>query len=136
MDKDLIYKYNEVVANNDTVYFLGDVSLKKRDTVESVMSKLKGDKHLILGNHDLLKPFTYVELGFSTVHTYLEITCDGIHLCLTHDPAISQINRAKTFLCGHIHDLFTIHRNCINVGVDVWGYRPVSFTQIKEIGAL
>jgi len=135
MDKALIKNHNEVVGKDDTVYIVGDLSLRSNQHMnyyQSVIRKLKGIKILILGNHDTLKPFSYVNnIGFRSVHTSLEITIDGIDLILCHDPALSCIDRSKIFICAHVHDLFKIQKNVINVGVDVWDYKPVSFEELK-----
>jgi calcineurin-like phosphoesterase family protein len=116
------------------VYILGDLTLEKdKEPIRRLLDKLNGKKHLILGNHDYLNPHVYVDIGFHSVHTSLEIEVNGYPLCLVHDPALSQLDRTKYFLCGHIHDLFKKQKNCINVGVDVWDYYPVSIHQIEEI---
>lgn len=131
MGKDMIRKYNERVSQNDTCYILGDLTLvKDKEPIRRLLDKLNGHKILILGNHDYLNPFTYVDIGFISVHTSLEISTHVGDFVLVHDPAISQIDRNRTFLCGHIHDLFKMQKNCINVGVDVWGFYPVSLSEI------
>ena len=132
MDKEIIKRYNSLVTEEDTVYFLGDLTLHKHDIVGNLLKRLKGIKHLILGNHDSLKPFDYVELGFTTIHTALEIFTEMGNYILVHDPAISQFDRNRMFLCGHIHDLFVKQKNCINVGVDVWDFYPVSLKRISQ----
>lgn len=43
--------WNETVGDNDTVYFLGDFAMK-HNVVMSVLPILKGNIHLIAGNHD------------------------------------------------------------------------------------
>ena len=135
MDKCLIKNHNEVVTKDDTTIFVGDFSLRSNQHInyyQSIVRKLNGRKILILGNHDYLKPFTYVNrIGFWSVHTSLEITIEGIDLVICHDPAPSCIDRSKSFICGHVHDLFKVHKNVINVGVDVWDYKPVSFEELK-----
>lgn len=137
MDQQLIKNYNNLITNDDEVYIVGDVSLKRKihpGYYMSVVSQLKGRKHLILGNHDTLNPFTYISTaGFHSVHTSLEISIDGIDMILCHDPAISQMDRSKVFICGHVHNLFKVLKNVINVGVDVWDYKPVSFEELKPI---
>ena len=35
-------------------------------------------------------------------------------------------------LFGHVHHRWMGSRNSVNVGVDVWGYRPVQLDEIKE----
>lgn len=131
MDKVLIRNHNEVVTKEDVVYFLGDFSLKSArylDYYESILNKLNGRKVLILGNHDELSPFQYIKVGFESVHTSLELS----GLILIHDPAIASMDKTKEFLCGHVHGLFTKCGNAFNVGVDVWGYRPITLEQIQN----
>jgi len=130
MDNTIIHRYNSKVEDEDTVYFLGDLFDlqfgRNFHIVERVINKLKGNKHLILGSHDYLEPFEYVEAGFISVHTSLEV--EG--MILNHDPAVSCIDRDKIFLCGHVHTLFKTKVNVINVGVDVWNFYPVSLQEI------
>jgi calcineurin-like phosphoesterase family protein len=133
MDNAMVDRYNSVVHNTDTVYFLGDLfDLKLGRSpyiVDQMIRRLKGRKILILGSHDYLTPFEYVELGFESVHTSLVV---GEFICV-HDVAPSCIDRSKVFLCGHVHDLFDVQLNVINVGVDVRNFYPVNEDQIMEL---
>lgn len=131
MDKTLIKNWNELVADEDIVYVLGDFSMRRGDNgfVKSRLSQLKGTKVLILGNHDYLKPFDFVDAGFQSVHTYLYLNGMGINkdigVHLIHDPAVSVVKQQEPWLVGHVHNLFKIHKNCFNVGVDVNNFKPV-----------
>lgn len=132
MDRELIRRHNAVVERNDEIFMIGDFSLKSSMHMEylrKIIKKLKGIKHLILGNHDSLKPFNYIDIGFTSIHTSLEI--EGF--VLNHDPAVSCINRNKIFICGHVHNLFKTEKNVINVSVEIWEYTPVSLEEIKAI---
>lgn len=134
MEKILISNYNKVVNIDDEVYFLGDLTfIKNRTVIKSLLSKLNGQKHLILGNHDYLSPFEYVECGFSSVHTALILDTEIGKIGLTHDPAISNVNQEIIWLCGHVHNLFHVIGNVINVGVDVNDFTPISLDQINII---
>lgn len=138
MNNGIIGRYREVVKPEDTVYFVGDISLRGSENFgyyRRLLTKtLPGRKILILGNHDGLKPFAYVEAGFESVHTSLVIQdWDSNEYILNHDPAPSCIDRKKIWLCGHVHELFLTCRNVINVGVDVWDFYPVSFNRIYEM---
>ena len=118
MDKALIKNHNAIVADSDDVFFVGDFSLKTaihKDYLRQIIGKLNGKKHLILGNHDKLNPFDYVEFGFLDVHTSLVVD----DIVVVHDPACSCIDRSKLFVCGHVHDLFVMCLNVINVSVEV-----------------
>lgn len=135
MREDIIAKHNEVVGKNDTVYVIGDVGMLGRDKLSKlkpILAKMNGTKHLILGNHDEGKPFTYERMGFTTVHTALQYSDDII---LRHDPASANVLPDKTWLVGHVHNVFHITIDpivCYNVGVDVNGFYPVTLKQIME----
>jgi len=138
MDKHIIQTWNSVVQNDhDLVYVLGDFTMRGRDNkawFAKTLRKLRGNKILILGNHDKLHPFQYIDAGFQSVHTSL--ICDGIFMA--HDPAWALAmpeEYCDMMICGHVHDLFKLApgpRKVLNVGVDVWDYRPVEWSIIKE----
>lgn len=50
MKETIINNWNGVVSDNDNVYVLGDMFWNNSEIAE-VMSKLKGNKFLIKGNH-------------------------------------------------------------------------------------
>jgi calcineurin-like phosphoesterase family protein len=135
MDKELIKNYNNVVTDNDDVYVIGDLSIRGPEYKQYLMriiNSLNGKKHLILGNHDKLNPSMYKELGFLSVHTWLEIKIDTIgFVTLVHDPCYSLISPEHLFLCSR-HDLFKYLCNIINVGVDMWNYTPISEKTIMD----
>jgi calcineurin-like phosphoesterase family protein len=103
--------------------------------MKKILSSLPGIKHLIRGNHDTASTEEYIRAGFDTVYTFCTISLPGLSapLTLVHDPAFSQMDRSQQYLCGHVHDLFRVQKNVINVGVDVWNFCPVSSVEIKEI---
>lgn len=140
MGKVLTGKYLSRVKPDDTVYFLGDFTLmgpESYPTVKNILRPLHGKKILILGNHDHLDPFKYVEMGFQSVHTFLELppinipNHGNVTIYSIHDPALGCYrDKSVIWLCGHIHNIFKVHNNIINVGVDVWDYFPVSYEEL------
>jgi calcineurin-like phosphoesterase family protein len=131
MNQELIRRYRQVVNPEDTVYFLGDLTIvgpNHKMHIAHIVDQLPGTKILILGNHDKLNPFTYVDIGFQSVHTYISV--EEFHLI--HDPAISNVNHEFKWLCGHIHILFKKIRNVLNVGVDVWNFFPINITEVRR----
>lgn len=66
MHRVLINNYNSMVTDDSVCYFLGDVGVCKSDVMNKVLSKLKGIKVLVLGNHDK-KPNGMYALGFDVV---------------------------------------------------------------------
>jgi calcineurin-like phosphoesterase family protein len=87
----------------------------------------------VLGNHDKLEPFQYIDVGFHSVHTSLEMSIDGIEFVVVHDPSNSCMDRSKLFLCGHTHDFIKVRKNVICLCVELWHYTPVKWNTIKEL---
>jgi len=135
MRLDIIKKHNEVVSEEDTTYVLGDTGMLGRDKLSKlrpILEKMNGNFHLILGNHDEGKPFTYERMGFTTVHTALQYNEDII---LRHDPASAVVMPDKIWLVGHVHNIFRVLTDptiVYNVGVDVNNFYPVTLAQIME----
>jgi calcineurin-like phosphoesterase family protein len=139
MRNTLIENYNKVVPTDGVCFFIGDMAMigtSQWEKMRGLLNKLNGTKHLILGNHDEIKPFRYIDCGFQSVHTSLQLTIciDGVDIefVLNHDPCVwDLVPDDYILICGHIHNLFKIlpYKNTINVGVDVWGYTPVSLIQ-------
>jgi calcineurin-like phosphoesterase family protein len=144
MRRQLIENHNSVVRTGDEVFHIGDFAMigpSQAEKLHGILRNLNGVHHLILGNHDEIKPFSYVNAGFTTVHTAYWFEDDGIQFVLNHDPAVTCLVKDKVLLCGHVHILFDhitksaddhdIH--VINVGVDVREYMPVSMQEIHEM---
>jgi calcineurin-like phosphoesterase family protein len=138
MNNKLIKGWNSVVkSHDDVVYVLGDLSMRGREDnpnpLRVALRKMRGVKHLILGNHDKFNPFTFVDMGFTSVHTALEIQMGGtakhpeqFPVYLVHDPAVTRVKPEARWLCGHVHGMFRHMGNVINVGVDAWDFVPLS----------
>lgn len=134
MHSGIIDRHNEVVGPDDVCYHLGDIAFISKSQIqklEKIISKLNGTNILILGNHDENHPFTYMNLGFMSVHTSLILPEDN-RFILNHDPAASLLYKNKFWIVAHVHDLFTVHKNCVNVGVDVRNYYPVSLEEVVK----
>lgn len=133
MNNTIIAKYNHLVQEDDEVFIAGDFTLagpNMKWSIEQLVNRMVGKKHLILGNHDRLDPWDYIRCGFESVHTSLEI--EG-RFVLVHDPAKYYLYPGKIVLCGHAHNLYKRQGNVINVGVDVWSFCPVSLDEIIEL---
>lgn len=133
MDNALINNWNQVVSKEDEVFVLGDLTLDtNKEKIKAWVERLNGTKHLILGNHDQLKVWNYIDCGFASIHTSLKID----NLYLAHDPAVkTALPEDAILLHGHVHQLWKMipEKKLINVGVDVWDYKPVSLIEIKEL---
>ena len=135
MNKNLVRNWNDTVSSEDHVYILGDFAwggVDKKYPMEIITRNLNGHKHLIYGNHDRLHPFEYIEIGFDSTHSALEIY-DG-KILLAHDPSIGTcLKPEQVLLHGHLHRELINNTRFINVGVDVFGFKPVSLETILQI---
>ena len=107
MDEHLISTWNSHVRQNDTVHILGDLIFRSAESPEHYLDRLRGKKHLILGNHDKdwIKK-TDLTKFFVTVERFAEIS-DGQHkMTLCHYPLMSWNHMAKGsyMIHGHIHN--------------------------------
>jgi calcineurin-like phosphoesterase family protein len=157
MDEIMINKWNTQVHSNDTVYYLGDFSLSGNIT-ESILPRLHGNKHLVMGNHDLCHPVNkkkaelgrmlYLKAGFHSLSLESEIQISGQSVLLHHLPYLNPTttdqyagkydkfrptNKGQWLLCGHIHEKWRQLNRMINVGVDVWDFSPVPITIIEQM---
>ena len=143
MDEHLISAWNKSVRPNDSVYIIGDLIFRSAASPDSYLSKLRGKKHLILGNHDKdwVKKADMSE-HFISVERFAEIS-DGQHkITLCHYPLMSWNHMAKGsyMIHGHIHNnheafYFPMLRqmpNLLNAGVEINDYRPVSFDDLVK----
>ena len=135
MNESMIARWNAKVHDEDTVYVLGDLFFRAA-TVEPILQRLKGRKHLVLGNHDhswtaKVKMSDY----FESVQTLKEIAMDGIPATLCHYPMLSYPKaRCGYMIYGHIHNntgddywpLIMRRARMLNAGVDVNGFAPVT----------
>lgn len=140
MDETLIENWNAKVTNNDKVYILGDLIFKAKKAPEEYLSRLKGKKYLILGNHDkywvnkcdLTKWFVEVDDLMNTSDGKRKIT-------LCHFPMYSWMHDSRSYMIyGHIHNntIAPYWKNIwqdsrlLNAGADINGYEPATFDEL------
>ena len=103
-------KWNNKITNGDTVYILGDMSLRgQKENLISFVSTLKGQKVLVKGNHDDVSDYRYQQL-FMEICDYKEVhdSFEGKNydLVLSHYPIFSWKNMGRGWihLYGHTHN--------------------------------
>ncbi len=123
----LVERWNSVVGPDDEVYHVGDFATT--DEGLSVVGRLNGTIHLIMGNYDDPRPLDRLnELFASVSNTKMLTLSNGKEVVLNHYP-----DRASKYyfnIVGHIHSLWKVQRNMINVSCDAWHFTPVSDEQI------
>lgn len=128
MNNTIVTRWNATVGDNDVVFVLGDVALGRGET-ELWLSRLKGHKILIKGNHDHRRAMRNIEWHQSTM-THIEALGDVL---LIHDPYNAPENWKGWIIHGHVHNnkpLINRRRKRVNVSVDVTDFRPVRLQTI------
>lgn len=133
-----IIRWNEVVADEDTVYVLGDCILNDNERGIAALKRLKGHKHLIFGNHDTdARIKLYKENGiFETMQYALMIKSGKRAFYLSHYPTVTgnHDGTAPYNIHGHTHskDKWCDIEGCYNVNQDAHNCYPVNIEQIKK----
>ena len=98
----IIERWNGAVTRADDVYVLGDMFWNNNEALE-VLPQLKGNVHLILGNHDRING--QMSKYFVSVKPYDEIKDNGRNVVLCHYPIAHWRNadHGTIHLYGHIH---------------------------------
>jgi len=156
MDDSLIRNWNSVVPPDGIIFHLGDFSFYNAQHSKWILEQLSGRIILIKGNHDKCTSY------FKEVHNMLDIkVLDNINgnfggytnITLCHYPmAIWNKKHYGSFMFhGHSHgtykpienmsdhhfvdlpkDLFFKYNKIIDVGIDCWDFKPVSYADVVE----
>ena len=156
MNRALIDRWNEVIADDDEVWTLGDFALGTIADTLPLVAELAGRKVLVTGNHDRCWPGhrrraegwqeRYLDAGFDEiVHGAVTIGVGEHQALVCHFPYRGDshgedryvdsrpADRGDWLLHGHVHERWLQRGRMINVGVDAWDHRPVSEAQITSI---
>lgn len=131
MDREMISNWNGVITDSDLVYVLGDLGA---DGCEAeLLSRLKGHKYLVKGNHDTKDNDAYRNAGFDEVYDH-PIIVDGFWI-LSHDALYVNSNMPYANIFGHVHNSpvvkdYSSQHFC--VCVERINYTPISFDEIKR----
>lgn len=132
MDLKMIDNWNGLVEDPDFVYVLGDFGADGYEA--ELLSKLKGHKYLIKGNHDGKDNDYYRKAGFEEVYDH-PIIIDGFWI-LSHDALYVNSNMPYANIFGHVHNSPIIKdysKQHFCVSVERIDYTPISFESIKKI---
>lgn len=156
MNEALIANWNSVVDGNDDVMIIGDLAMGKIDESLALVSRLNGNKKLVPGNHDRCWAYSKRQPSKDWVQIYkdagLEIWPEQVLLPLgdhtvmvchfpyrgdSHDEDRYKFARpfdeGRFLICGHVHDTWLTDGKQINVGVDVWDYKPVPDSELIRL---
>ena len=134
----LIERINSKVAKKDRLYILGDVSMGNRVKTEKLLHKIKGEKFLILGNHDKnIKNSTIFKAIWTRKNfNFNSPEYPNIHIVLDHFPIASWERKVhgSMHLHGHTHGRFnnTVNGLSFDVGVDNSNYYPLNLVEVLD----
>lgn len=158
-DELVINRWNyHVRGNSPIVYVLGDVMMGDRDRGRKLLKCLRGELHLILGNHDRAAPnnkngHRHIEgMGdaWAGVTTSASISYNGQKFLMSHYPYDGDSQEESRFdqwrlrdlgtplLHGHVHsDEVVTYSNLgtpqFHVGLDAWKLAPVPLSRIRVL---
>ena len=153
MNRDLVRRWNETVDASDEVWVLGDVAMGSIEQSLSFVRRLNGRKVLVTGNHDRCWSGygpkagrwldVYRDAGFDEIHQgWVPVTLGHRQALACHFPYEGDSHDEDRFvparppdegmllLHGHVHDRWRVHGRQVNVGVDVWDYRPITDDEV------
>jgi calcineurin-like phosphoesterase family protein len=139
MNEELISRWNNIVSINDIVYHLGDIGFtygqygNNTQDLNTIVSRLNGKIILFRGNHDKRN-------SMNPIIDSMKITYDRYVWELCHYPQEKPKERLN--LCGHLHEKWKVKKSpdfsskqgnvTVNVGVDVWDFKPVTMEEILK----
>lgn len=159
-DEDIVETWNIHVRPNDTVWILGDMSMKGPKAFAPYVERLNGALHLIVGNHDAVHPMHRDSFKhqrewlnfFESVQAFAKRKISGQYVALSHFPYDGEGERpgpdrhvdwrlrdeGLPLIHGHTHDAaqrLSFSREgtpMLHVGWDAWT-RPVSQNEIAAL---
>ncbi|HEX5095212.1 MAG TPA: metallophosphoesterase [Acidimicrobiia bacterium] len=133
MDEYLIATWNEHIKPTDTVWHLGDFSLRAPDPY---WARLNGHKNIIFGNHDDPKKLTRLAVAGGGVAKEVHNLRNGRQrIFLSHyaHRTWPASHYGTLHLFGHSHGALSRWGRSMDVGVDaIGGYRPISLDEVIE----
>lgn len=142
MNSIIMLNHNSRVKPEDTMYFLGDFCFRNSPggkvgegsihKADYYRKQLNGSVVYIKGNHD----------RNNSLKTNIEkviIRYGGKQICMVHNPTHIDFAYELNFV-GHVHNSWKFKRmragnkttDCINVGVDCWQFRPITYEEIMK----
>jgi len=129
-DEYIISQWNKVVGKKDVTYILGDLTMEKKSPY-SLLDRLNGLKHVILGNHDRLQ-----DVPELLKHVHSVSGCINYKgLMLTHIPIIESEIMGHFYrnIHGHIHKDKIQNDRYVNVSCEAVGYTPKTLLELGVI---
>lgn len=122
----IIDNMNRFVKADDELYVIGDVAMDEAGV--SMLEKINcRNLVLVVGNYDTDK-LDKLQKHFKEIHESMQLKVGDLECQLNHYPVNHVQDRFN--IVGHIHGLWKVKPNMVNVGVDAWHFRPVPESEI------
>lgn len=136
MNEVMLSKINDLVAPDDSLILVGDLSAglgTRHEELKSIIGRMHGKKIMIRGNHDHRPDEWYTDAGID--HVVSHINLGGV--LFIHYPLIEAISRGidpsslgvvEHVVHGHVHRVdVPDHDDHFNVAVDRHSFSPVDY---------
>ncbi|SFM30736.1 metallophosphoesterase family protein [Methylobacterium pseudosasicola] len=135
-DVALIANWNAAVGPDDTVWHLGDFSYRcPEDLARGVFSRLNGRRRfLVRGNHDksaVRLPWDGIVDVARVVVPLIDGTGQGVWCSHYAHRVWPRQHRGDIHLYGHSHGTLPGTAASTDVGVDCFGFRPITLDEIR-----
>lgn len=155
MHHDLIHQVLKVLKPRDTLVFVGDTTFGNTTNTKQVLEPLRDAGIRLVcvrGNHDPSEIALY-NMGFDLVVNSMDLRIGGQRVLVSHYPFGPSFWRniwlrmrgiklryndrrpkqGNYFLIhGHTHSKRKLEGRALHVGVDAWGFKPVSIEDIES----
>lgn len=125
-DEWIVDRWNTVVTKHDLVWVLGDICFDKKKM--KLFRKMRGTKHLILGNHDEFSINMYLQY-FNKIHGFMKYKGTW----LSHVPVNPGQLRKKWNIHGHTHSYQLPDLRYICVTVEALKGVPISWEALEAM---
>ena len=147
MNEVLIKNWNNTVGPNDIIYHLGDFCFAGSAEWHSILGRLNGRIHLVIGNHDEKNLRQGYEKLFESIVPQARLFIEGYNVYLNHYPFMCYPGyKPYTIqLFGHIHSSpnkfdgldaviakKSLQPSQYDVGVDWNNFAPISWREVIE----
>ncbi|WP_279482217.1 DUF433 domain-containing protein [Aureimonas sp. SK2] len=134
MTEELVARWNAVVGPHDDVWHLGDFACRmKPGALERVFRRLRGRKHLIVGNHDDKHVRRLPWSSEPKDRRHVKVPGEALPVVCDHYSmrAWPKSHYGAVHLYGHSHGALPGLGRSLDVGVDCWDFRPVTLEELR-----
>lgn len=131
MDNEIIRRHNELVKTCDTVWHLGDFTLREEKEALNYIRRLNGSHVFIKGSHDYWADNVFnVPLPYIIEEMINGIYVVGCHYAMRTWP---RSYHGSILAYGHSHGNLPPDKNQWDVGVDNNDFYPVSLDKLLKL---